>query len=597
MAKGGGSANKSLLFQETKALLTPAKLAAWLDEKLRTLGTAACPPYHLALVIGGTSAEYALKTAKYASARYLDTLPDVGLARSATASATSSSRPRCWRSRSAFGIGAQFGGKYFCHDVRVIRLPRHGASLPGRHRRVVLGRPPGAGQDHRRGRVPRAARDRPGPVPARGHRRRTSATTSCASTSPGRWTRSAPSSRSYPVKTRLSLTGPMVVARDIAHAKITERLDAGEAMPAVPARPLRLLRRAGQDPGRLSRRARSGRPPRDAWTPTSSGSRPPAARYVMLAKGNRSKAVTDACAAHGGFYLGLDRRPGGPPGPGLHPQGRGARVPRARHGGGVAHRGRGLPRLHRRRRQGQRLLPTRSRRPSLCAADDPSVVVVPVVGASSRRRSRCCRRRRCSRCRRDRFPAVAVAAVVVIVSSSSSRSSAGTVARAAGGDIDGDAGGRAGGRRRWGGRRRRGRVSGHRLVVVGRAGARRPPPVPAPGEPWSGRRRGLGRHRRGCRRRLSSSDVRRPARRRTRSATAVVASTAAAAEGRLGRHGHADGGADGHRRRGHARLGGDGDVRQRRPTGRQPGQLAEERDLRQPRQRARRRSAGGRGRC
>ena len=188
MAKGGGSANKSLLFQETKALLNPTSLMRWLDEKLRTLGTAACPPYHLALVIGGTSAEY---DAEDREAR-VGALPRHAARRPATssaaASATSSSSSRCSSSRRQFGIGAQFGGKYFCHDVRVIRLPRHGASCPVAHRGVVLGRPPGARQDHGRRRVPRAARDRPGAVPARGHRTTTSKpTTSCASTSTGRW--------------------------------------------------------------------------------------------------------------------------------------------------------------------------------------------------------------------------------------------------------------------------------------------------------------------------------------------------------------------------------------------------------------------------
>ena len=149
MAKGGGSANKTFLYQETKALLNPKRLAAFLDEKLRSLGTAACPPYHLAIVVGGMSAEYTLKVAKLASARYLDALPDAG-----------SELGHAFRDRDLeqqvleltrqFGIGAQFGGKYFCHDVRVIRLPRHGASLPVGHRRVLLGRPPGQGQDHPR---------------------------------------------------------------------------------------------------------------------------------------------------------------------------------------------------------------------------------------------------------------------------------------------------------------------------------------------------------------------------------------------------------------------------------------------------------------
>ena len=172
MAKGGGSANKTFLYQETKALLNPKRLAAFLDEKLRSLGTAACPPYHLAIVVGGMSAEFTLKVAKLASARYLDTLPTSG-----------SALGHAFRDRDleqqvleltrGFGIGAQFGGKYFCHDVRVIRLPRHGASLPVGHRGVVLGGPAGQGEDHARGRVPGAARARPGPVPAGRHGRAT----------------------------------------------------------------------------------------------------------------------------------------------------------------------------------------------------------------------------------------------------------------------------------------------------------------------------------------------------------------------------------------------------------------------------------------
>ena len=166
MAKGGGSANKSFLFQETKAVLNPKRMLAFLDEKIRSLGTAACPPYHLAIVIGGTSAEFALKTAKYASAHYLDHLPTSG-SMSAHGFRDVELEEQVFELTQSFGIGAQFGGKYFCHDVRVVRLPRHGASLPGRDRGVLLGRPAGAGQDHRRGRVPRAARDRPGVVPAR----------------------------------------------------------------------------------------------------------------------------------------------------------------------------------------------------------------------------------------------------------------------------------------------------------------------------------------------------------------------------------------------------------------------------------------------
>jgi fumarate hydratase class I len=301
MAKGGGSANKSLLFQETRALLSPAKLEAWLDEKLRTLGTAACPPYHLALVIGGTSAEFALKTAKYASARYLDTLPTSGSAlghgfRDLELEA------EVLKLTQAFGIGAQFGGKYFCHDVRVIRLPRHGASCPVALAvscsadRQALARITAEGvyleqlehdpahflpettDDHLGGDVVRIDLNRP------------------MDEIRGELTK-------HPVKTRLSLSGPMVVARDIAHAKIAERLDAGEAMPGY----LRdhCVYYAG--PAKTPEGYASG-----SFGPTTAGRmdsyverfQAAGGSYVMLAKGNRSRQVTEACAAHGGFYLG-----------------------------------------------------------------------------------------------------------------------------------------------------------------------------------------------------------------------------------------------------------------------------------------------------
>ncbi len=302
MAKGGGSANKSYLFQETKALLTPDRLRTWLDEKLRTLGTAACPPYHLALVIGGTSAEYALKVAKYASARYLDTLPKTGsllghgfrdLDLEADVLALTQQ----------FGIGAQFGGKYFCHDVRVIRLPRHGASCPiavavsCSADRQVLARitPEGAfleelETDPARFLPETTHDDLGGEGPVRIDLNR-----------PMDQIR-AELSR-YPVKTRLSLTGPMVVARDIAHAKIAERLDAGEPLPAY----LRdhCVYYAG--PAKTPAGYASG-----SFGPTTAGRmdsyverfQQAGGSFVMLAKGNRSQAVTDACQRYGGFYLG-----------------------------------------------------------------------------------------------------------------------------------------------------------------------------------------------------------------------------------------------------------------------------------------------------
>jgi fumarate hydratase class I len=301
MAKGGGSANKSLLFQETRALLSPAKLTAWLDEKLRTLGTAACPPYHLALVIGGPSAEFALKTAKYASARYLDTLPTTG-SELGHGFRDVELEVEVLALTQAFGIGAQFGGKYFCHDVRVIRLPRHGASCPVALAvscsadRQALARITAEGvfleqlehdparylpettDEHLGGDVVRVDLNRP-MAEIRAELAR------------------------HPVKTRLSLTGPMVVARDIAHAKIAERLDAGEPMPQY----LRdhCVYYAG--PAKTPDGYASG-----SFGPTTAGRmdsyvdrfQAAGGSLVMLAKGNRSRQVTDACAAHGGFYLG-----------------------------------------------------------------------------------------------------------------------------------------------------------------------------------------------------------------------------------------------------------------------------------------------------
>ena len=302
MAKGGGSANKSLLFQETKALLTPDKLLTWLDEKLRTLGTAACPPYHLALVIGGTSAEHALKTAKYASARYLDTLPKSGSAlghgfRDVELEADVLALTQ------RFGIGAQFGGKYFCHDVRVIRLPRHGASCPVAIAvscsadRQALAKITADGVF-----LEELERD-----PARFLPEITG--DELRDNEPVRIDLSRPMSdiraelSKHPVKTRLSLSGPMVVARDIAHAKIAERLDAGEPMPQY----LRdhCVYYAG--PAKTPEGLASG-----SFGPTTAGRmdsyverfQAAGGSFVMLAKGNRSQAVTDACQRYGGFYLG-----------------------------------------------------------------------------------------------------------------------------------------------------------------------------------------------------------------------------------------------------------------------------------------------------
>jgi fumarate hydratase class I len=303
MAKGGGSANKSYLFQETKALLNPDGLLRFLDEKLRMLGTAACPPYHLAVVVGGTSAEMALETAKLASTRYLDALPLAG-SEAGHGFRDIELEARVLELVQDFGIGAQFGGKYFCHDVRVVRLPRHGASCPVAiavscsadrqalakitHDGVFLER-----LEHDPAQfLPEVADtdlDNDGGVVEIDLRRPMAEIRAQLS--------------KLPVKTRLSLSGPMVVARDIAHAKIKDRLDAGEAMPDY----LRdhCVYYAG--PAKTPEGYASG-----SFGPTTAGRmdayvdqfQAAGGSFVMLAKGNRSRRVTDACKEHGGFYLG-----------------------------------------------------------------------------------------------------------------------------------------------------------------------------------------------------------------------------------------------------------------------------------------------------
>ncbi|MEP6860228.1 MAG: fumarate hydratase [Deltaproteobacteria bacterium] len=301
MAKGGGSANKSLLFQETKALLNPKSLAAFLDQKLRSLGTAACPPYHLAVVIGGTSAEHTLKTAKLASARYLDHLPTSGGTRG------NAYRDLEWEAKvveiaRTTGIGAQFGGKYFVHDARVIRLPRHGASCPVAIAvscsadRQALGKItregvfveqleqdpakylPDTTHDQLEGEVVKIDLDRP---------------MSEIRTTLGK----------YPIRTRLSLTGPLIVARDIAHAKLKERIDRGEGLPQY----LKDHAVYYAGPAKTPVGYASG-----SFGPTTAGRmdsyvdlfQSHGGSMVMLAKGNRSKDVTEACKKYGGFYLG-----------------------------------------------------------------------------------------------------------------------------------------------------------------------------------------------------------------------------------------------------------------------------------------------------
>ncbi len=301
MAKGGGSANKSFLFQETKAVLNPAAMTRFLDEKLRSLGTAACPPYHLAIVIGGTSAEYALKTAKYASAKYLDGLPTAG-SPSGHGFRDLELEAAVLELTRGFGIGAQFGGKYFCHDVRVVRLPRHGASCP-----VAIAVSCSADRQAR-GRITedgvyleQLETDPAHYLPETTDEALSDDVVRIDLTRPMAEIR-AELSR-YPVKTRLSLSGPLVVARDIAHAKIKERLDAGEPMPDY----LRDMAVYYAGPAKTPQGYASG-----SFGPTTAGRmdsyvdqfQKAGGSLVMLAKGNRSAAVTRACAENGGFYLG-----------------------------------------------------------------------------------------------------------------------------------------------------------------------------------------------------------------------------------------------------------------------------------------------------
>ncbi|QIK72125.1 fumarate hydratase [Propioniciclava coleopterorum] len=312
MAKGGGSANKSFLFQETKAVLNEEAMMAFLDEKLRALGTAACPPYHLAIVVGGTSAEFALKTAKYASAKYLDDLPNEGSI-AAHGFRDLEMEEKVLKLTQDFGIGAQFGGKYFCHDVRVIRLPRHGASLP-----VAIAVSCSADRQCLAKITPEGAfieqlETNPGQyLPDVVDADLDDDSHGVSGTGKGAAVRidlGKPMDEilaeltKHPVKTRVMLTGTLVVARDIAHAKIKERLDAGEDMPQyLKDHPVYYAGPAKTPAGM----------PSGSFGPTTAGRmdsyveqfQAAGGSKVMLAKGNRSKAVTDACNAHGGFYLG-----------------------------------------------------------------------------------------------------------------------------------------------------------------------------------------------------------------------------------------------------------------------------------------------------
>jgi len=301
MAKGGGSANKSYLFQETKALLNEKSLLPWVFEKMQTLGTAACPPYHLAVVIGGTSAEHCVETAKLASARYLDSLPTQG-SKLGHGFRDLELEKKLLELSQKTGIGAQFGGKYFCHDVRVIRLPRHGASCPVSFAvscsadRQALGKITADGIF-----LEQLETDPARFLPDVTEDELSEDVVHIDLNQPMDVIRATLSK--YPVKTRVMLTGPMVVARDIAHAKLKERLDAGQGLPQYMKD--HCVYYAG--PAKTPEGYASG-----SFGPTTAGRmdsyvnefQAAGGSFVMLAKGNRSRQVTDACKTYGGFYLG-----------------------------------------------------------------------------------------------------------------------------------------------------------------------------------------------------------------------------------------------------------------------------------------------------
>jgi fumarate hydratase class I len=301
IAKGGGSANKSFLFQATPSILTHDRLIAFLKEKVLTLGTAACPPYHLSIVIGGTSAELTMKTVKLASCRYLDDLPTQG-SEDGHAFRDLAMEQEVHKLTQSLGVGAQFGGKYFCHDVRVIRLPRHGASLP-----IGLGVSCSADRQAL-GKITRDGvfleeleRDPAKYLPQVDEAALGGDVVRIDLNQPMADILAALSR--HPIKTRLSLSGPMIVARDIAHAKIRERLERGEPMPDYfRNHPVYYAGPAKTPVGYAS----------GSFGPTTAGRmdsyvdefQAAGGSKVMLAKGNRSSAVREACAKHGGFYLG-----------------------------------------------------------------------------------------------------------------------------------------------------------------------------------------------------------------------------------------------------------------------------------------------------
>jgi fumarate hydratase class I len=302
IAKGGGSANKSFLYQETKSVLNPASFMKWLEEKLRSIGTAACPPYHLAIVIGGLSAEHNVKTAKLASTKYLDSLPTTGDAATGHGFRDLELEERVLELTRTLGIGAQFGGKYFCHDVRIVRLPRHGASLP-----ISIAVSCSADRQAK-AKITKDGifleeleRDPAHFLPDTTDEHLDDSVVKIDLNQPMDVVRAELSK--HPVKTRVSLTGTIVVARDLAHARIKEALDAGQPLPQY----LKDYAVYYAGPAKTPTGYASG-----SFGPTTAGRmdsyveqfQAAGGSFVMLAKGNRSKVVTDACKAHGGFYLG-----------------------------------------------------------------------------------------------------------------------------------------------------------------------------------------------------------------------------------------------------------------------------------------------------
>jgi len=301
IAKGGGSANKTFLYQATPSLLTEDRMLAFLDEKIRTLGTAACPPYHLAVVIGGTSAELNLKTVKLASTRYLDALPTQG-SEAGHAFRDLDMEAKVHKMTQNMGIGAQFGGKYFCHDVRVIRLPRHGASLP-----IGIGVSCSADRQA----LGKITRDgifleqlETNPAKYMPEIDESSLSDHVVEINLNRPMKDILAELSkHPIKTRLSLSGPLIVARDLAHAKLRARLEAGEPLPDYfKNHPIYYAGPAKKPEGYAS----------GSFGPTTAGRmdsfvdqfQAAGGSMVMLAKGNRSAQVREACKKHGGFYLG-----------------------------------------------------------------------------------------------------------------------------------------------------------------------------------------------------------------------------------------------------------------------------------------------------